>query len=240
MHPGKVGPESLGNAELNFGHAGANVLAHGESGGVRAVALDDVHEVGVPLCGHLGVGGDVEQPVEDEDLVFFEQIVERGTAGTFGDAHVEADVERLELELVLAAARVGKGHLIELACHERKLFALGGVGAFAEETGGLDFEGFADDVAIANVVGGRDTNAGADAWQTFEHALCFEPLHGFGNRNEAHPEFRGDAAAGDGFAEGDFAFEDFIANLGIRQSGERGVKGGGWASRVTHGRGYLY
>lgn len=224
MHPGKIGAESLGNAELDFGHAGTDVLAHGESSGVRAVALDDVHEVGVPLCRHLRVGGDVEEPVEDEDLIFFEQIVERGTAGALGDAHVEANVEGLELELVFAAACVGEGHLIELAGHERKLFSLGGVGAFAEETGGLDFESFADDVAVANVVGGGDTNASTDARQTFEHPLSFETLHSLCNGDEAHAEFSGDAAAGDGFAESDFAFEDFVADLGIRQGGERRVK----------------
>jgi hypothetical protein len=76
--------------------------------------------------------------------------------------------------------------IVKVPGTSEKLLLFTGRDVLRAKTCCLRFESLADDIAISNVLLCRYTDPRSDSRPAFDQTLCFQPLHGFGDWQEAH------------------------------------------------------
>src|SRR5580692_8713815 len=103
----------------------------------------------------------VVKPVKNQHLFSFNRFQQTGRLGQFSDAHMRLHVVRVHRKKksrVFILRCTGFVETVEVLCASRKLFALCRSHSLAAHACCLRFKGFADYIAIENILLGRYTN----------------------------------------------------------------------------------
>jgi len=135
VQPGKGGAEPGSDRGLYFMHTAPHVLTHGKTRCIGIVAGQDFDELPVPAALYLITSGDIVKPVEDQQLILFQQIAQQHTAAAFGNAHMQNHMGGLNRKLKFRVSGLFCGdfnHFFEAVGFGAKLLPIGGSGSFAK------------------------------------------------------------------------------------------------------------
>lgn len=195
----------------------ANVGSHGFVRTQRIAAAECIGKGGVELLGlRSSLRRHIIKPVEDEDLFLLDGLAQSRAACQLSNPHMELHVIRMDRKHEPGVCGFLCAHLLQLIEVLRagaQLLLFFGRDALRTEPSRLGFEGFTDDITVANILLARYTHTRADPGTAFDQSFCFQTPQSFSNGEETHVELLGQAPAGQDIADRKVALQYLFANL---------------------------